>query len=460
MHDCLMPSRTLHLAAVIAVSLAMVAGGLIWLLSGNQEEPGPPRADARDGAASKEADASHPIEHVIFIIKENRTFDHYFGRYPGADGATEGRLSNGEMIALNPAADVLGHDLGHGFFDGLKAINGGRMDGFDTVTDGFTLDGYTQFGRAGLPAYWAYADNFVLGDRMFSSMYGPTFPEHLYTVAAQAGGVTGNKINRGEKVPGGYCDDPSERVDRFEKLSSRQSAMVMAAEERVDTDRVDDFWRRDAPCFDFDVLPDLLNDAGVSWRYYGDAGFYSALLAIRHIRFSRYWGPNVVANERFLSDVRNERLQEVSWVLPGVGHDEHPGAGNHSVCEGENWTVRHMNALMRSKYWKNTAIVITWDDFGGFYDHVPPPHLDVMGLGPRVPLLIISPWAKQGRVDHTTWEFSSVLKMIETLFGLGSLTERDRRADDMMSAFDFDRPTKSKDRRLILEPRDCPPIAP
>jgi phospholipase C len=111
---------------------------------------------------------------------------------------------------------------------------------------------------------------------------------------------------------------------------------------------------------------------------------------------------------------------------------------------------------MRSKYWASTVVIMTWDDFGGFYDHVPPPHLDVMGLGPRVPLLIISPWAKAGHVDSTTYEFSSVLKFIETLFDLEHLTERDRTADTMLGAFDFDQEGDPDDRKLLLRERDCP----
>jgi phospholipase C len=110
---------------------------------------------------------------------------------------------------------------------------------------------------------------------------------------------------------------------------------------------------------------------------------------------------------------------------------------------------------MRSKYWKNTAIFLTWDDFGGFYDHVPPPHYDIMGLGPRVPLLIISPWAKQGYIDSTEYEFSSVLKFIETVYGLDCMTDRDCGANDMMNAFDFEQTTPPKERRLILDERDC-----
>jgi phospholipase C len=421
------------------------------------ERSGPDSAQRSTGSGDPSA-RTFPIKHVVFIVKENRTFDHYFGRYPGADGATTGVTSTGERVPLTPAPDWMGHDLGHLFFDGVKAINGGKMNGFDLVMNGHLMTGYTQFSRETLPAYWTYADNFVLGDRMFSSMYGATFPEHLYTVAAQAGRVTSNKLGPGELSPGGYCDDRSERVTRFKKLNEQQRRQVMQAERRVNLDLIDDFWEEAWPCFDFEVLPDKLTDAGITWRYYGNSGFYSALLAIRHIRFSEHWGTDVVRNERFMNDIQNGRLREVSWVLPGVGNDEHPGGGNHSVCRGENWTVRHINAIMRSRFWKNTAIIITWDDFGGFYDHVRPPHYDIMGLGPRVPLLVISPWAKKGFVDHTTYEFSSVVKFIETLYGLAPLTERDEGANDMMNAFNFESDVDPIERRVLLEERQCPPI--
>ena len=399
-------------------------------------------------------DGARPIEHVVFIIKENRTFDHYFGRYPGAEGTRSGELSDGKRVPLSDAPDILPFDLGHDFQSGLIAVNGGKMNGFDKIPlNGDSLAGYSQFDRSSLPNYFRYADEFVLGDHMFSSMYGPTFPEHLYTVAAQAGRVTGNKITRGEITPGGYCDDPSERVPRFRRLSKDDKDIVMRAEEVPNIPRVESYWEEVEACFDFKVLPDVLEETGVSWRYYGNAGFYSALLAIRHIRFSKHWGTDVVREGKFMSDIRSGNLRAVSWVLPGVGYDEHPGA-QHSVCKGENWTVRHLNALMKSPAWASTAVVIVWDDFGGFYDHVPPPHIDVMGLGPRVPLLIISPWAKQGYVDSTTYEFSSVLKLIETLHDLNPLTARDAAADDMLGAFDFDRDPTG--RKLFLEERPCP----
>ncbi|HZA20826.1 MAG TPA: alkaline phosphatase family protein [Actinomycetota bacterium] len=150
---------------------------------------------------------------------------------------------------------------------------------------------------------------------------------------------------------------------------------------------------------------------------------------------------------------KRERLRNVSWVVPGPGVNEHPGGP--SVCVGENWTVQHINAIMRSKYWKSTAIFITWDDFGGFYDHEPPPHYDIMGLGPRVPMLIISPWTKQGFVDQTVYEFSSVLAFIETIFGLECMTQRDCQAENMLESFDFATVVEPKDRKLVLEERDC-----
>ena len=397
-------------------------------------------------------ESPYPIKHIVFIIKENRTFDNYFARYPGAEGADLGYTSNGRQILLQPATDVLKPDLGHGFFDALSAIDGGKMDGFDKVLNGDSLTGYTSFERKGIPNYWDYADNFVLGDHMFSSMFGPTFPEHLYTVGAQANDAVGNKLET--NMPGGYCEDPGETVYAFQDLTDEEKQEVMAAEEKADTDRVGDFWQRIRACFNFKVLPDELNDAGISWRYYADDGSWmNALLAIKHIYDSPYWGPNVQPEEELMPAIENNKLKTVNWVVPGPGFNEHPGGP--SVCMGENWTVEHINAIMDSKYWKSTAIFITWDDFGGFFDHVVPPHYDVMGLGPRVPLLIISPWAKQGYVDSNVYEFSSVLKFIETMYDLKPLTDRDAQANNMLSAFDFEHKPDFEARKLPLEERDC-----
>ena len=399
-----------------------------------------------------EQEPRFPIKHVVFIVKENRTFDNYFARYPGAEGTRTGRTSSGEVVTLAPATDVLEPDLGHSFLDGVTSINGGRMNGFDKILNGKTLNGYTSFTRRGIPNYWAYADNFVLGDHMFSSMYGPTFPEHLYTIGAQAARVTGNKLETNQ--PGGYCDDEGETVYRFTRLTDQELKTVMAAEERVDLDRIGDFWERVRACFNFKVLPDLLNKKGIPWRYYADEGSWmNAMLAIKHMRFSKHWGTDIIPEEHVLPHIQNEKLANVSWIVPGPGVNEHPGGP--SVCVGENWTVEVVNALMSSKYWRSTAIFIVWDDFGGFYDHVPPPHYDEMGLGPRVPFLMISPWAKEGFVDKTVYEFSSVLKFIETMFGLPCMTNRDCGANNMLNAFDFEQDVPPSERKLLLEQRNC-----
>ncbi|HEX2235143.1 MAG TPA: alkaline phosphatase family protein [Actinomycetota bacterium] len=449
------------------VLLAALVAGLVWLRAGaGERDTAEPRLNAPNpareaevptrpetpAAAEDEIPEKIPIKHIIFIVKENRTFDNYFARYPGADGATFGKTSTGETVRLSEATDVLEPDLGHAFLDGVRSINGGKMNGFDTITNGSSLNGYSSFTRKGIPNYWAYADEFVLADRMFSSMYGPTFPEHLYTVGAQAGRVVGNKDQTNQE--GGYCDDPGETVFRFRKLTPRERRIVMRAERHNDVNTIVQYWEHVRACFDFEVLPDQLTKAGISWHYYADEGSWmNALLAIDHMRFSKHWGTDITAEENFPVDIAKERLARISWVVPGPGVNEHPGGP--SVCVGENWTVSVVNQIMRSKYWKSTAIFITWDDFGGFYDHVVPPQLDEMGLGLRVPLLIISPWAKQGYVDSTTYEFSSVLKFMETVYDLDCMTKRDCRADNMLGAFDFEQDVRPKDRKLILEERSC-----
>ena len=396
-----------------------------------------------------------PIKHIVWIIKENRSFDNYFGRYPGANGATSGWTSDGRKVRLRVAPDVTDPDLGHTFPDGMTAIRGGKMDGFDKVRGGGSLRGYVSFTRDGIPKYWSYADHFVLGDRMFSSQYGPTFPEHLYTVGAQSGRISSNKRKGPNDGPGGYCADHGEYINRFRKLSRREQKRVMALEEKAKVEAVREYWEHVWPCLNFEVLPDKLNKHDISWRYYADDGSWmNALAGIKHIYNSKYWGPNVQPDEQFKKDVKSEHLKKVSWVIPPPGYNDHPGGP--SVCMGERWLVDQINTFMRSKYWKDSVIFLLWDDFGGFYDHVPPPHYDYMGLGPRVPLLVISPWAKKGFVDHTEYEFSSVLKFIETAHGLGCLTSRDCQADPMLNAFDFDQPKNApRKRKLILPQRHC-----
>ena len=449
------------MVVVLAASGLAIEG---WFLANDMEDADPP-ADRGTGSSTGAPGTGYPIEHVVFIIKENRTFDHYFGRYPGADGATTGRTLDGSVVPLRLAPDVQPHDITHGFSSALYAINGGKMNGFNFIENGQDLTGYVQHRRATIPHYWGFADRFVLADRFFTSMYGPTFPEHLYTVAAQANGVVDNQST--ESATGHYCDDPTEYASHFPRdLLPEQVEEIMAVEERrmaEEPDSIQDiakYWRNIRTCFDIPVLPDLLEEAGISWKYYAYArSWQNALQPIKHVRFGPMWR-NVQPPGRFLIDIRNGRLPAVSWLLPPGRFNDHPRE-QKSVCAGENWTVQQVNAVMGSEAWLSTAIIIIWDDFGGFYDHVPPPHYDIMGLGPRTPALIISPWTHKGDnprggyIDSTTYEFSSVLAFIEDIFNLAPMTERDAKADPLSGAFDFGSPPRTKP--LIFPYRDdCP----
>src|SRR5262249_39580384 len=157
----------------------------------------------------------------------------------------------------------------------------------------------------------------------------------------------------------------------------------------------------------------------------GQSGYiWSALDAIDHIRNTALWDEKVVSPVQFIPDALSGNLPAVSWIVIGSGNSEHPPA---STCAGENWTVRQINAVMQGPSWNETAIFLTWDDFGGFYDHVPPPMVDNFGFGPRVPLIVISPFAKPGLISHTVYEFSSLLKFVEQKFSLAPMTERHMR---------------------------------
>lgn len=418
----------------------------------------PTAAPIPDHEADRElvAAARTRIEHVVYIVKENRTFDTMFGRFPGADGVTEGLTCDGETVPLVRAPDdAPGPD--HSFQGGLKAINGGQMDCFSELFGGGQLQAYVQYRPGQIPSYWAYARNFVLADRFFSSTYGPTGIEHLFTVAATTDRFTDHERATppgqfGDNgIPREYCLDDTEWMYSFRRLSPEEEADAFRLEDAalVGTLKAR-YWLERRACTDVRILPDLLEEAGVPWRYYlGDNDYINTLALVKHVVF----GPmveKVRTDDDFLVDLENGELPAVSWLIPDVEDSEHPAAG--SMCEGENWTVEIVNAIMRSPEWARTAIVVTWDDFGGFYDHVPPPHVDLYGFGPRVPMLLISPWARPGLIASDTLEFSSVLKMIETLWDLPSLTERDRQTSDMLNLFDFE---QEPNPRLLLEPRDC-----
>ena len=369
-----------------------------------------------------------PIEHVIFVIKENRSFDHLFGRFPGVNGVTEAN-DDGVTRPLTRPPQRLPHDLPHSFRAALVSVNDGAMDGFN-ISEWSDRYAFTQMRPKQLPNYWRWAEEFVLGDHFYASASGPSFPNHLYTIAAQSGRAIENPYRPpGSTIRTWGCDAPD-------------SMYVEVLDTEGDIVHV-------PPCFDFTTEGDLLTDAGIDWAYYaaspGEKGYiWSAYSAVRHIRETGEWDEHIRDVDDFEEDALAGRLPPVTWVTPRFELSEHP---EYSFCHGENWTTEAINSVMEGPHWDSSAIFLTWDDWGGFYDHAPPPSLDEFGLGVRVPFLVISPYAKRGHIDRELGEFSTVLRFIEENWGLGRLTHRDRQANVLEYDFDF-----------TQEPRDPLPL--
>jgi phospholipase C len=217
--------------------------------------------------------------------------------------------------------------------------------------------------------------------------------------------------------------------------------------------------RETFPCFDMKTITDVLDSRHITWRYYapslGQGGYiWSSLDAIRHVRRSPEWTSNVVSYTQFAHDAAAGTLPAVSWLVPFPRGSDHPP---FSICGGENWTVDQINAVMsNAEEWQHTAIVVVWDDFGGFYDHVAPPAGPnrSMQYGPRVPALIISPYARHAFVDHSFYTLSSLLKFADSVLGLPALRGMDPKPGNLMNAFDF---SQTPLPPLTLATRSCPP---
>jgi phospholipase C len=462
---------------------------------GGPSDAGPTDAGTQD-AGSSGNDAGGPaagqIQHIIFLVKENRSYDCYFGRFPGANGATQGALSDGGTIGLGNMPDSVISDPAHGWDDALEAMDHGRMDKFNLIGGALLPDGGAcSFGpcnmvaaqQSALPNYWSMAQDYVLGDNFFSSLHGPSFPNHLFIIAAQSGGFLGfgGGVDAGAWDGGpapylGARDNPGfvqgatspplaapgtfPGYDGFAPSSveldggnggcdAQPVTLGSIIDPEGEVERI-------FPCFDIPTLGDLLSDAGISWGLYGATesqsgyGYWTIYAAIRHIREAPSWDQRVFAGDQVFHDIDAGTLPTVSWITGYSNMNEHPAA---STCVGENWTVSLLNQLGASALWDSTAVFITWDDFGGFYDHVAPPQLDTYGLGPRVPLLVISPYALQGHVDHVQGEFSSVLRFIEDVYGLPHLTNRDANTTNLFQDFNFKQIPRTWSP---LTPRTCP----
>ncbi len=383
-----------------------------------------------------------PIQHVIIVFQENRTPDYLFQGLRGADIATTATDYHGDVIRLRPVSLAARYDLGHMHNNFLTDYNNGKMNGFDknqTPDNHLRPFGYAP--AAEVQPYQDMAAQYVFGDRMFQSNQGPSFPAHLYIVSGTARDAT--------IAPNLVKDNPNGTVNgKAGGCDSGAGSTVSTIDPGTGANGPSVF-----PCFDRPVLTDFLDAKGVSWKYYQQdlgAGLWHAFDAIKHVREGSDYANVVTPPQTVLADIGSGRLAGVSWVMPAYPWSDH--AGTKSGAQGPSWVAAIVNAVGRSKYWKNTTIVVTWDDWGGWYDHVAPPIKNHYELGFRVPLIVISPYAKKGYVSKVQHEFGSILAYTEKTFGIskGALHTTDGRADDLMDAFDFTQ--KARTFQVIKSP--------
>jgi phospholipase C len=398
--------------------------------------------------------ATTPIQHVVLVMKENRSFDQYFGTFPGANGATTASRVDGNTMTLARTPDALPNDIGHSANDFFKAYNGGLNNGFEFERGAFSATGkalaLSQMDQSGIPNYWAYASRYGLGDNMFSDFHGASFANNLYEVAAQAGryhapldfrSVWG--IPRGDGVetsPYWGCDSPTG-----------------ASVQLIDPAGVKS---KEYPCFTFRALPNILSENGVSWKMYADETsktfHHNALDGLTPVRNEPTLWENVQPTAQFLADVAAGTLPAVSWLI--LPQTEHPP---QSTCMGENQTVQFVNPVMQSPLWNSTAIFVVWDEWGGFYDHVPPAQVDNISYGFRVPLIVISPWVKYGAssdggyISHEFYTHASFIRSVERNWSLPDLGAADVGANDYLDFFDFAQIPKAP---VVLQERSCQPL--
>ena len=412
-------SRVLRWAILVgALSGALILGGVT--ASGQGVGGSAKRVAALHGI--------HKIRHVIVIFQENRSFDSYFGTYPGADGIP---MRDGVPIPCvpNPAggpcvrpfvdhADLNGGGP-HDAVNSAADIAGGAMSGFlaeaehgrkncvdptdPACTNGTVDDVMGYHVGSDIPNYWAYAKAFVLQDHLFESVHSWSFPSHLFLVS----GWSADCASPSDPMS---CKGSLDPVDR-----SRSSPTPFAWTDityLLHRDHVRWGWYLDggaAPAVD-----NLFQRGqGAPLSFIGGVPkIWNVLPGFTDVHTDRQMG-DITTDDTFFDQATKGTLPAVSWLLPSGPDSEHPPA---LVSTGESYVTRIVNAVMRSPDWTSSAIFLTWDDWGGFFDHVVPPEVDGLGYGIRVPGLVISPYAKRGFVDHQTLSFDAYLKFIENDF--------------------------------------------
>ncbi len=388
------------------------------------ELPSPAGADFVQTVA---ASGAGKIKHVVWVIQENRSFNDMFEGYPGATTVSSGKESDGRTIALQPISLKTVYEIDHSAFAMFSACNGkGKLPGTECRMNGFDLEHqysgplngqYGYVPRRESKPYWDMAHEWVLADNMFTSQLDESFVAHQYIIAAQA--------QSSVDVPIMYwgCGGDKSNVVQIIKQNRKYGGVQR-------------------PCFDYETLGDELDEAGLPWRFYTSryrkplSGLWSGYQAVRHIFHGPDWKTDIIdPQRRFLTDVAAGKLAAMTWITPLCPDSDHLLCGGGF---GPSWVTSIVNAVGESKFWNSTAIFVQWDDWGGMYDPVPPPFEDYDGLGFRVPLIVISPYARQNLVSHTQFETASVLRFVEDLFGLSHLSVSDSRAASPAAyCFDF-----------------------
>ena len=359
--------------------------------------------------------ASGVIQHVVFIFQENRSFNNFFLGYKGAKTKKAGRNAQGQKIKLTAMSLAASCDIDHSANAFFAAYDNGKNDGWNSEYQRCATNyPYRYVTRSDVQTYWNMAAQYTLADEMFQSNLDGSFIAHQYLIAAYAN----HEVNFPSSSWG--CEGGSGDV--------------------VQTLNQDRSYGGNVPvCEDYQTLGDLLDTAGVSWRFYSPTlaswSLWSSYSAINHIYQSGNgpdWLNKVVSPEtKVTTDIQNGTLANMTWVVPSWQNSDH--AGNSSKS-GPAWVASIVNAVGNSQFWNSTAIFVVWDDWGGWYDPVTPPTLDYDGLGYRIPCIMISPYSVAGKVTHTQYEMASVLRFAEDTFGVGQLAAADARAAD--PAFD------------------------
>jgi len=375
-----------------------------------------------------------PIQNVVIIVQENRTVDNLFQFLPGASTATYG-YNGSTKVTLQPEALAAPFDLGHTHANWVSDYANGKLNGFGKgACKGSGCPANAAYGyvpQRQVQPYYTLAETYTFADEMFESDQGPSFPSHQYLVSGTSTTAddSPNKADNNGSTPSGGltggCD------------SSPGSFVQVITPQGTTPKNLQTF-----PCFERLSLMNEMDTAGIGWAYYQDApgaGIWHGVDAIESIWANQAeMAANVISPPpQVLTDIESGNLKHVVWVTPEAWYSDHPNTNDGA---GPSWVSAIVNAIGQSQYWQNTAIFIVWDDWGGWYDHVPPQIYNSFELGFRVPLIVVSPYAKQGYVSHVPHEFGSILKFTEEAFDLPPMGTTDVRADDLSDCFDFTKP--------------------